>query len=100
VSRAYYAAYSLLTAELVEAGYSSFGKFKNPDHASLPLLVRNHLSRLSTAERRSASAAVRQLRSRREDADYRPQVSVGKDSSRESMVDLEIIRRAIGGKPQ
>jgi uncharacterized protein (UPF0332 family) len=91
VGRAYYAAYSLVTAELVASG-KVFGRFKNPDHSSLPWHVLNGLGSLGLAERRSVAKALRRLRSRREDSDYKPLVSVDDSTARESLKDLAEIR--------
>ena len=77
IGRAYYAAYSELTSALIGQGQTSFGKkFKNPEHASLPQLAQNGLRSLGLSDRRTIASTVRRMRSRREDADYRPLINL------------------------
>lgn len=96
-SRAYYAAYSLVTARLVENGVTEFGRFGNPDHSSVPSLVGNTLKGLSDRSRHEVSTAVRRLCSRRISADYMPKDSVGDAESREALKDLSQAMRHLGG---
>jgi uncharacterized protein (UPF0332 family) len=99
VSRAYYSAYSAVTAALMEDGVSTFGRFKNPDHGNLPALVMNHLSALDMADRRSVAQAIRRLRTRREDADYRPGVRIDESSIRTAIKDMSEVFRVLGASP-
>jgi uncharacterized protein (UPF0332 family) len=97
VSRAYYAAYSRLVAELRSQGMTQFGARANPSHAQLPRLVRGSLARLDDRARREISQALRRLRTRREAADYQPRVAIDATSRREVLRDLRLVERALGG---
>jgi hypothetical protein len=83
--RAYYAAYALVTSRL-PPGISFAHGWGNPAHATLPAHVGN-VAGLQEADRREVRRALRRLRQRREDADYRPGITVDRDSARESMRD-------------
>lgn len=84
--RAYYAAYALVTARLPRS--TTFGRgWQNPEHARLPAYV-SSIAGLSEADRRAIRRALRRLRLRREDADYRPGVTVDRNTARESMYDV------------
>ena len=84
-SRAYYAAYALVTSRL-PAGLAFGHGWSNPAHATLPAYVGN-IAGLPDAHRREIRRALRRLRQRREDADYRPGITVDWSSARESMRD-------------
>ena len=84
-NRAYYAAYALVTSRL-PAGMSFGHGWHNPQHANLPSFVGN-IAGLPETHCREIRRALRRLRQRREDADYRPGISVGRDSARESVRD-------------
>lgn len=99
VGRAYYAAYSLLTAELLAAGVDNFGRFKNPDHADLPLLVRTRVTRLKPRVRSEISQSLRFLRTMREDADYRPGREISASDALEAARALVTIERGLEVKP-
>src|SRR4026208_974990 len=75
VSRAYYAAYAAVTAELTARGMSFAHGWNNPAHEQVPDLVGNNLP-LPRATRWRLRSSMRILRRAREDADYRPGVSV------------------------
>lgn len=84
--RAYYAAYALVTSRLPTTTTFSRG-WSNPSRATLPAYVDN-ISGLHDADRRAVRRALRRLRQRREDADYRPGITVDQHSARESMRDV------------
>lgn len=91
--RAYYAAYALVTACLPDS--MKFGRgWKNPEHGRLPSYV-HQIPELRVTERQAIRSALRRLRQRREDADYRPAITVDADSSRESMRDVAVIFRLL-----
>jgi hypothetical protein len=101
VSRAYYATYSLITAMLHEQGVTKFAAAgnrsrRNPDHASLPGLIEGTLRGLSKPQRRDLKAALIRLRARREDADYRPDSYVEKDTAREAARDMHYAAELVG----
>jgi len=84
-SRAYYAAYALVTSRL-PAGIDYGRVWRNPQHGNLPKYVAR-ISGLREAERRAVRSALNRLRSRRENADYRPGITVDGNSAHESMRD-------------
>ena len=89
-SRAYYSAYALVTSKLPSG--TRFGRgWKNPEHASLPEYV-NQIPGLEWHERKWIKSAIRRLRQRREDSDYRPGVSVTILEAKEALRDVEEIR--------
>lgn len=97
VNRAYYAAYSRITFELLEAGAGPFGGRENPPHCVLPKLVLSRLSRLPMRDRRKLSQTIRRLRTRREIADYKPRYSVDGKFGREALRDLAQVELLLGG---
>lgn len=84
VSRAYYAAYSALTAGL-DAKYRSQFKHgdNNPTHAQLlKLVARNLMPKvLTTSECRTIKTYLYQLWAMRVRADYDPNASIGRDEA-------------------
>lgn len=96
-SRAYYAAYSAVTAALHAAGHTTFGARSNPDHADVPRLITGTLRGLDHRRRRELATLVRRLRSAREDADYRPRAAVDSALSRQCLKYAASLRRAVGG---
>lgn len=83
--RAYFAAYALVSSRL-PAGITFGRGWGNPPHATLPAYVGN-IAGISESARREVRRALRRLRQRREDADYRPGRTVDPTSARESMRD-------------
>jgi hypothetical protein len=83
--RAYYAAYALVTSCL-SSSIQFGGGWNNPPHAKLPGYVGN-IAGLQETDRREVRRALRRLRQRREDADYRPGITVNRSSARESIRD-------------
>ncbi len=69
VSRFYYAAFSLLTHELSEAGVDFGDDQETPSHKGLPKLVRLHLP-LSVKQKTESIAIIHRLYSARISADY------------------------------
>lgn len=89
--RAYYSAYALVTANLPEG--MTFGRgWNNPEHAKLPGYV-DALGYLDVGQRRRMKMALRRLRQRREDADYRPGITVARPEAKEALRDAEEIRQ-------
>lgn len=88
-SRAYYAAYALVTARLPES--TSFGRgWRNPEHARLPGHV-GRIAGLGETNRQAVRRALRRLRQRREDADYRPGATVDRAIALKSINDVAAI---------
>lgn len=75
VNRSYYAAYSAVTSHLVARGVRFAHGWNNPAHEQLPDFIQNNLS-LSQDARRRLRKILRILRKAREDADYRPGLSI------------------------
>jgi uncharacterized protein (UPF0332 family) len=75
ISRAYYAAYCAATIELVERGFTFAHGWNNPSHEQLPDLILNNTA-LPRDKRWRINKSLRILRQAREDADYRPGVTV------------------------
>jgi uncharacterized protein (UPF0332 family) len=69
VSRFYYAAFSLLTHELSEAGADFGDDQETPNHKGLPRLIRLHPT-LPAKQKADALAIIRRLYSARISADY------------------------------
>lgn len=91
ISSSYYAAYSIITDELVAKGVSFAHGWLNPAHEQLPELILNNLglSRNTKHELRKALAILRKLR---ENADYRPTISADERLAREA---IQLAQRVI-----
>lgn len=93
-SRAYYSSYALLTSKLPSG--TRFGRGRNnPEHTALPGYV-NQIPDIEWHERKWVKSAIRRLRQRREDADYRPGVTVTVLEAKEALRDVEEIRSILG----
>lgn len=84
VNRAYYAAYQGLTSLSVQRG-DPFGRgWNNPPHEQLPELIRNN-GDLTVEVRRMINTQLNFLRNAREDADYRPGITVDRQVAARSL---------------
>src|SRR5580658_3858606 len=92
-SRAYYAAYALVVSRIPSGATFSHG-WSNPPHAKLPSHVAG-ITNLADSARQAVRRALRRLRQRREDADYRPGVTIDLASARESMRDAAEVFRIL-----
>jgi uncharacterized protein (UPF0332 family) len=81
-SRAYYAAFALLTGRLIEGGQSPRRGFGTWPHEQLPLMVEKHL--LSGAAASNVAYAVRRLYRLRLLADYQPLTSFDRSTAFEA----------------
>lgn len=88
VSRSYYAAYSAVTSRLVARRVSFAHGWNNPAHEQLPNLIVHNLE-LPLNIRRHVKQLVHTLRRAREDADYRPGMTV------DDTIAIDCIRDAI-----
>ena len=86
VSRASYAAYAGITARLVRRGTVFARGWNNPQHELLPRFI-NNSGAFDHSERKLLNRAIRRLRLRREDADYRPRNLVDEAIAREAVRD-------------
>ncbi len=85
VARAYYAAYSKVTHELVTtAGLTMPPGREGPSHARLRPLIETSMPNMTPARRRKVSELVGRLYTLRIDADYRPSVPVESREAREA----------------
>jgi len=96
INRSYYAAYCAVTSELVARGIRFARGWNNPPHDQLLNLIAHTLT-LPPNVRRRLRKLIRILRHAREDADYRPGISVDRtmalDCIRDTIVvlkDLEV----------
>jgi uncharacterized protein (UPF0332 family) len=75
ISRSYYAAYCAVTSDLATRGVTFAHGWNNPAHEQVPDLVL-HNSALPQNARRVVRKLLRVLREAREDADYRPGITI------------------------
>lgn len=95
ISRSYYAAYCALTSRIAEQGVSFPHRWNNPAHEQLPHLITYNLS-LSQNSRRRLKKLIRLLRHAREDADYRPGISVDRSLAVNSIRDATAVLDDLG----
>jgi hypothetical protein len=88
VSRAYYAAHSVLTHALVDAGYQLAANRQTPPHAAQPNLIGVHLALRGRRFVQELRSRVRRLYAARLDADYNQRVTI------DQKVSLQAIRDA------
>ena len=82
VSRAYYAAHSVLTDRLVRAGWVPAGNRQMPPHDRQSRLLQQHLG-----ANPQLRALIGKLYTRRIDADYNRQATIGNDIARQAVRD-------------
>lgn len=98
VSRAYYAVYHEITHQLVEQGQTNFGLFhngrvrQNPSHERIAGLARNNLRSLNPLQKQELGRLVSRLRNRREEADYRPGMTIDLRTAHEALRDMSAAR--------
>ena len=88
ISRSYYAAYSAVTARLVQNQVAFPQGWSSPRHRDLPGYIQSTLTALPEYKRKQVKAYVRYLRIARVDADYVPSASLDRRAA------LEALRRA------
>jgi uncharacterized protein (UPF0332 family) len=98
ISRAYYAAYSAVTQQLVAQGVTMPKSQQNPHHASLPNLVAHNLNTLAHPVRLQLAGAIAKLYNLRIIADYVPQMPVEERDARLALGLMEHAFRCIRGK--
>jgi uncharacterized protein (UPF0332 family) len=84
VARAYYAAYSRVTAMLLARGVTMPAGREGSSHANLPGLLETYLMQLGN-RRWTAAGLVRKLYSMRLMADYQPSVPVDEGDARNTL---------------
>lgn len=95
VSRSYYAAYCAVTSALVARGVRFGRGWHNPPHEHLLHLLTQHLT-LPQDVRRRLSRRLRTLRHAREDADYRPGITVNRALALHCLRDAIVILQDMG----
>ena len=86
VSRSYYSAYCAITDTLVDKGINFAHGWNNPSHEQLPDLVLNNLA-LPRSTKFEINKSIRRLRMTREDADYRPGLTIDRKRTLDSLHD-------------
>jgi len=90
VNRAYYAAYSAVSDQLVRRGARFANGWNNQTHDQVSALIRSGLA-LPLSARRDLGRAVRRLRTARETADYRPGLEVDRSLALACIRDATLI---------
>ncbi len=96
VSRAYYAAYSAVTAALSHAGVAFKDDHDGPSHPNARALIGNHFPKLSRKKRKLLMAAMHRLYESRLDADYRPVCFVGLETARDALANASVVAGTFG----
>lgn len=95
ISRSYYAAYCA-AASCVRDQEASFAHgFRNPSHEQLPRLILN-AGKLPITKRRRLNSVLRVLRRAREDAEYRPFVSITRSFALFSLINANAFVELLG----
>jgi uncharacterized protein (UPF0332 family) len=97
VSRSYYATYCAVTSDLVARGVRFGRGWHHPPHAHLRHLLTHHLT-LSPDVRRRLSRRMRTLRQAREDADYRPGITVNRALALNCLRDAIVVLPQVSGE--
>lgn len=94
LSRAYYAVYARVTAEL--AGKASFAVGREgPSHDDLPDLLFDYLTRLSPRDRWSYPRTVAFMYQSRVSADYKPSQTIGEAEARHAVSQSDAFFKAM-----
>jgi uncharacterized protein (UPF0332 family) len=96
VSRAYYAAYCAAASEIVQKVTAFSYSWQNPSHAKVPNYIQNNLS-IPQAKKDTLATLINTLRLFREDADYRPQISVDEQFARDCVRDAAAVQQELWG---
>jgi len=95
VNRSYYAAYCAVTSELVARSVRFARGWNNPPHEQLLNLITYNLA-LPQNIRRRLKKLIHILRHAREDADYRPGISVGRTTALDCIRDAIVVLKDLG----
>ena len=98
ISRAYYAAFSRVTSELIKAaGPGAFGRYRHPRHHQIPRSMDAHLGRqLAEPDLKWLKAVIRRLYKARLDADYVSGAAVDEALARDMLRDAHVVFRVLG----
>lgn len=94
VSRSYYAAFSVITHHLIEAGATFGGPQETPTHQSVPKLMKQYLA-LPKWQMINSIAIIRRLYAARITADYQRRTTDG-PTAREAIRDSVALLRYLG----
>jgi uncharacterized protein (UPF0332 family) len=98
VSRAYYSAYCAATSEIVQKLTTFSHGWKNPSHEKVPIYVQSNLT-ITQAKKDTIIKLINALRFFREDADYRPQITVDEQIAKDCVRDAtKVQQELVGGK--
>jgi uncharacterized protein (UPF0332 family) len=98
VSRSYYAAYCIATHEIVQKISTFSHGWNNPSHEKVPSYVQNNLT-LPQTKKDTVVTLIKTLRLFREDADYRPSISIDEQVARDCIRDATAVQQVLGGVP-
>lgn len=96
VSRAYYAAYSRVTAALWNAGMEFPVQRPGPEHKPLPRLINDRLGRMKRDDRWALARNVRTLYRLRRTADYEPQSAIDNSSMVVALQAMKAVQKMLG----
>jgi uncharacterized protein (UPF0332 family) len=94
ISRAYYAAFSVVTQELIIRGLTPRVEYGTWAHQSLPMMLQAHLNSSSETAAANLASALERLYRLRLIADYRPELRVGR---REAFVATGLMSQVFRG---
>jgi uncharacterized protein (UPF0332 family) len=99
VSRAYYSAYCAATSEIVKKLTTFSHGWKNPAHEKVPVYVQSNLI-LAQTKKDIIVKLITTLRLFREDADYRPHITVDEQIAKDCIRDATQLQKGLlkGGK--
>lgn len=95
VSRAYYAAYALLSGHVAAAGVTFPRGWEGPSHSSLRHLVAAHVRGLTTRQRQAVGTLSLQLYEWRCEADYKPSADIDEHLARNAQRSFEVIAQIL-----
>jgi len=99
ISRAYYAAHSVLAEALIGQGYTPPVGRQTPSHEAQPGLIRRHFAARGTRFVRELQAVIRRLYAARLDADYNRRVTIDPEVSRQAVRDAHAVFAMLGVLP-
>jgi len=91
ISRAYYAAHSVVTTALLDAGYLPEAGRQTPPHTALASLIRRYLIGRGQRLVRELQATIRRLYAARLDSDYNRRVTIDKTVALQAVRDAHAV---------
>jgi uncharacterized protein (UPF0332 family) len=96
ISRAYYSAYCAATSLIVKKLTTFPNSWNNPPHQKVPVYIQSNLT-ITQMKKDEAIKLINILRQFREDADYRPQVTLDEQTARDCVRDAAAIQQELWG---